>query len=1209
MNDPRNSRPDEFTPQQREAIAARGDLLVAAGAGTGKTRTLVARCLQLVAGEGESLENILMVTFTEAAAAEMRARLRRELREQLAARPDDDHLAQQLALLDGARICTLHSFCLQLAREHFHEVALDPQFSVLDEHQTRPLIHATLEAVLERHYTGNHDDARAVKSLIRGLGRGSDTRIRRLMLKLHACSQSLPDPAGWLDEQQQRFEQAQPVEWIRQFPAAVAAWRDDWQEPVAALAGEAPAVQQCLAALNRLPPNPFPADAAAALRAVQAADADEANWPYGSKGKARDPLKHFFADASFLGALLPDEAGGDPLAQDWEWARHDMAALVQLTREFTAAFSRAKRDLGGVDFADLEQCALRLLRDPATAGEWRARLNYVFIDEYQDINEAQDRIITALSRTGSAANRFLVGDVKQSIYRFRLANPRIFSGYDARWSTPGAPGRRLPLTGNFRSRAGLLDFINPLFGALLREAVGGVNYEALTFGAPDRRGPLRVKPGDPPRAEFHLIARADDEAGGDEAEMEDDRPAPIPDLLAVEREARLVARRFRELKDRGHEIWDDETKDFRPVGWGDMAVLLRSPSGRAEAFAKEFSREGVPLAAARDGFFDSLEVSDLINLLRLLDNPLQDVPLLAVLRSPLAGLSLDELAEVRAHNRERHFWTTLALFHREGTERQDPSDAESPAARSSAWRKANLFFGQFARWREVARQTSLSECLDTVLAETAYAALLAAGPRGRERAANVRRLLDLARQFDPSQRQGLYRFLRFVEAQEDADLDLPPAAAPAGDAVRLLSIHRSKGLEFPVVALAGLGTRFNERDLNEPALVHEVHGLCPQISPPGREQTYPSLACWLARRSERREHRGEELRLLYVALTRARDTLLLTGTVNRPADQAKWPAEQAGDISTADVTAARSHLDWLLAWLPHATTTTDWRDDRQGGNRILRWEIHDQKDPVFADRTASVLETAVDAPTARAPNHAESIRMLRAALAWQYPFTPATTEAAKTSVSALRRRARDETDEEAKPLFRFNVPSPTAARRGSGLSAAQIGSAHHLFLQFAALEKLGDTAAVKAEAGRLRDKGRLTPAETASLDVEALAAFWRSGVGKRILAQRECVHREIPFTARCSPADLAECGLTLNLPAEEFLVVQGIADLAVILPKEIWLVDFKTDEVRDWELEERKKQYAPQLKLYARSLERIYQRPVTECVLHFLSCRTTVPIP
>jgi ATP-dependent helicase/nuclease subunit A len=1201
MSDGENHLPGDFTSQQREAITARGNLLVVAGAGTGKTRTLVARCLRLVAEERASLENILVVTFTEAAAAELRGRLRHELRELLAARPDDEHLAQQLSLLDAARISTLHSFCLQLAREHFHALNLDPQFIVLDEQQTRPLIRATLDELLERHYRGSDARARSVQALIRLVGHGSEARIRKLVWKLHAYSQSLPDPARWLDQQQRRFEQIEPTEWRQWFAATFMAWRAEWIESVSALTDAAPAVRLCFDVLKKIPATPSHTDAAAALRAVRSIDAAEEHWPRGIRTKARARLKEFFNDAEFLGSLLPDDRV-DPLAQDWGWTRAHMAALVELTRDFTAAFSRAKRDLGGVDFADLEQCALRVLRDPAIAAAWRERLTHVFVDEYQDINDAQDTILTALS----SGNRFMVGDVKQSIYRFRLANPKIFGGYAERWSKPGTDGRRIPLTENFRSRAALLDFINPLFASLMRAEVGGVAYEPLEFGAPGQRSALRARPGDPPRVELHFIARAGEESADGEAEEENEPRQPVPELLAIEREARLLARRLRELKDSGHEVWDETDKKFRPVCWNDMAVLLRSPAGRVEAFAKEFGKANVPLAAARDGFFESLEISDLINLLRLLDNPLQDVPLLAVLRSPLAGLSLDELAGIRADNRGKHFWTAMGQWYeRRGARGRMGGGVQESEARTVE--KVKTFLARYAEWRRLARQTSLSRCLDAVLAETHYEAFLMTAARGDERAANVRRLLDLTRQFDPYQRQGLFRFLRFVAEQQDEEIDLNTASPPAVDAVRLLSIHKSKGLEFPVVVVAGLGTRFNERDLSESILLDEHYGLCPRISPPDSDQSYPSLSYWLARRSGRMELRGEELRLLYVAMTRTRDTLVLIGTVNRKADEVRWEPSDDRNLSTAVVTAAHSHLDWLTTWLPRATADADWCGGRHGGNRVICWEVHDENDRVFADLAATASEKYSARDSSLAPDEIEPFEKLKVRLAWQYPFLNGTREAAKTSVSVLHRRLPEETDEEASPLFRFGPLSRLADHPG-GLTGTEIGSAHHLFLQLAALEKMSSVADLRVEADRLRDGGLLTVEQTVALDLGAIAAFWRSDVGKRILAQRGSVHREIPFTARFSPTELASCGIILNVASEEFVVVQGIADLAVILQDEIQLVDFKTDEVKGTELAIRARRYETQLKLYALALSRIYRRPVTECRLHFLSARVGISV-
>ncbi len=1218
----------DFTPQQQAAITGRGNLLVVAGAGTGKTHTLVSRCLRFVVEERVSFENLLMVTFTEAAAAEMRARMREELQRLRAGDPANEHLAQQLALLDTARISTLHSFCLQLAREHFHELGLDPQFSVLDEAQTRPLARQALDELMEDYYTREDAAAQAVQALVRSVGQGGDDRIRKLVLKLHRHSQSLADPAGWLDEQQGHFERSEPEEWRQWFLEGVAEWREEFLDSIASFSGQAPAARLCHEALRQFPSSPQLSDAIAVLRAVQAADQSQ-NWPRGTKGKVREPLEDFFEGATFLGSLLPDEQGNDPLAQDWDWARPHLLALLALTREFTARFTAAKREVAGVDFADLEQCALRLLREPAIAGEWRARLSQIFVDEYQDINAAQDAILTALSRSGEDANRFMVGDVKQSIYRFRLANPKIFGTYDARWSRPDADGRRVPLTENFRSHQALLEFANPFFAALMRPEVGGVTYEALEFGAPDKRSELAVNAGDAPRVEFHLIARAGQENDADSQEGEAEAGKVVPDLLATEREARLVARLLRELKLGGQQVWDRQQKAFRAVKWSDMAVLLRSPSGRAEAFAMEFSRAGVPLMAGRDGFFESLEVSDLLNLLRLLDNPLQDVPLAAVLRSPLVGLSVDELAEIRASNSAKPFWTAMARW-REGVLRATCStkgsapqpnalplvgEGENAASQtqtgsSALFRKVDLFVTQFNQWRELIRQTSLSHCLETALAETHFEAMLLAGARGEERQRNVRRLLDLARQFDPYQRQGLYRFLRFVEAQEEEELDLQPAPAPAGDAVQLMSVHRSKGLEFPVVVLACLGTRFNERDLNESVLLSERHGLCPKITPPEAPGSYASLPYWLARRRERLELRGEELRLLYVAMTRARDRLILTGTSNRKTGNVRWPGNAPQPISTAELASARSQLDWLLQWLPRATAEADWPDELRGRNGLLSWRLYDENDAVFAEEAPAATSKGTLAGRGD-QDLPRLIEHLKDQLAWTYPFTPAAQTVAKSSVSAIRRRAVGDEEEEARRMFeartmRVMKRMKPAAETGK-LSAIERGSAHHLFLQFMDLHHTFSVDDLKAQAETLVRTGRMKPEEVAALDWAAMIGFWQSDLGGRIRAEVGGVRRELAFTARFTPAELAAVtgGDSIGL-REEFVVVQGVADLVVLRPHELWLVDFKTDEINAEAVPARAKHYEPQLRLYRLSLERIYGRRVTEAWLHFLSPRMTV---
>jgi ATP-dependent helicase/nuclease subunit A len=1193
------------TTIQQKAISACGNVLVVAGAGTGKTSTLVQRCVARLQ-TGGSLENILMVTFTEAAAVEMRGRIRQAIQHRIVVFEKNsnepglyEHFQKQLALLDSALISTLHGFCLQLVREHFDELGIDPDVSVLDEQQTRPIIQQLIDAVFERHYAGTAPEDRAVQTLVRVQGRGSDERIRGLMLKLHRYSQSLAGPQQWFENQCTLFNQVKPQQWQAWFVEGFGEWSALWRPLLANFTGNT-AVNLAVAALDRVSAGADFYQIGEALQAIQAADNDEKNWPRGSKKNVRGHLEQFFDEAEFLVSLVPKDET-DPLAEDWELVRHDMLALLRLTGEFTEGFSRAKRDLGGLDFADLEQFALGVLRDRATgaptpaARQWQGRLEHVFVDEYQDINAAQDAILSALSREGADANRFLVGDVKQSIYRFRLADPTIFRSYEELWGKGAAGSQRLSLTDNFRSRQGILDFINPLFRTLMRESIGGLAYEELSFGDPAGRAGLGAKDNSSPRVELHLITKAGQEIdeGADESGAE---PSEVGDLLATEREARLIGLRLRRLKDEQHEIWDQAGKQFRPVEWSDMAVLLRSPASRAEAFAKEFARLAIPLEAARGGFFESPEISDLVSLLKLLDNPLQDVPLLAVLHSPLVGMSPAELAAIRAseplESRPKFFWLAARQFRQRGDKA------------GSAGRKLDLFFTQLARWRDLVRQSSLSHCLETALTESHYEILLRARPRGEQQLANVRRLLDLAREYDPYQRQGLFRFLRFIEAQEETPTELEPAAV-SREAVRLTSIHRSKGLEFPVVVLAGVGGPFNFRDLNEGILLDEHYGLCPKVSPPDSDQSYPGLSYWLARRRQKRELLGEELRLLYVAMTRARDTLILTASSSKKGT-GKWPASEAAGLNDQELLSARSYLDWLQLWLPRVTSDQDWSDDREGKSKLLSWTIYDENDPRLASPEESPAETS---PAETSPGAAVDEADLAAVgrrLAWQYDSIAATRQRAKTNVTELRRQQGDEEAADA-PFVRRSAftLSPKAKTK---LTAAETGVAHHRFLQRISLTETGTSATLKAEAERLGREGWLSENEIAVLDFAALAEFWGTDFGRKILSNPVAVQRELQFTAGLNTADLAvlNLGSADKLPAGEVVVVQGVVDLAVILPEEIWIVDFKTDAVDESELADKVKTYEPQLKLYALALSRIYGRPVTGCALYFLAGKTMV---
>jgi ATP-dependent helicase/nuclease subunit A len=1180
-----------LTESQQKAVGARGNVLVMAGAGTGKTKTLVARCLDCLDRERASLDELLIVTFTEAAAAELRQRLRRELETKSDAAPGDDHWPRQLALFDIAHIGTLHSFCLRLVREHFHELGLDPQLAILDEGEARQLANETLDEQFQEHYAGEDEFARAVQNLIHIHGGGRDEKIRALILRLHNYSQTRPDAASWLTEQIQKFSANEPTNWQNWLFAAIQDWRGEWLPVLENLKSGNEKAAELTGVLSRLKKNFTRELAAEVLEQIISADG---NWPGKRKTILRQPLEDLFDEAAFLAALALVKNGNDPLAEDWAWVRGHMKTLLRLAQEFAQEFAARKLADGALDFHDLEQFALKLLWDfpadepTAVAEIWRKKLRFIFVDEYQDINAAQDKIISALSREGSDANRFLVGDVKQSIYHFRLADPKIFRDYAKNWH--GKNGQMIPLADNFRSRESLLNFVNSIFASLMREEVGGVDYDVeaqLKFGSPEARVNFSAAKDSSPRTE--LLLRLKTGRNGPETD-EESGTNELADLEESEKEARLLAARLAELKNSRHEIWDDEAKKFRAIEWRDMAILLRAPSGKAEIFAKQFERAGIPLVVERGGFYDSSEILDLLSVLQLLDNPLQDVPVIAVLRSPLVGCSLDELAEIRL-TASGHFWFAL-------------NQAQSPKSKiqNEAREKIGKFLECFHRWRKLAQQSSLSQCLEAILAETHYDDWLKSRPRGAQRHANVRRFLNLAEKFDQFQRQGLFRFLKFIEAQREIEAEPEVAPVAEENGVRLMSIHQSKGLEFPVVVLADLGKKFNEQDLRGEIIFDEEFGLCPRVQPPQTVGRYPSLSYWLAQKNQRRELRGEELRLLYVALTRARDHLILCGGIS----EKKWEAWQKPEtIALQKILAAKSYADWLGLWFAQQSGASA---GIRGELPNLRWRIADDAE-LAGEAAAEKSEAKVELPEL----DDQTKQKLQKALTWQYEFVAATERAAKSSVTALRRQAADELDEEAEPIFNFQFSTKRLARtlappsQNSRLNAADAGTAHHKFLQHVSLEGVGELSTLEIEAGRLEREKVLSADEHEALDLKSLAGFWRTDFGRQIRVNAANVKRELPFTAKFAPKELDEIlGTKSGANLEnEFVVVQGVADLIVLLPKEIWLVDFKTDEIRANELPEKIKMYSPQLKLYSLALAKIYSRPVTNCFLHFLSAQKT----
>jgi ATP-dependent helicase/nuclease subunit A len=1154
-----------LTAQQQEAVAARGNVLVVAGAGAGKTRTLVERCLAWLLEEQNhgSVDEILMVTFTQAAAAEMRKRLRDGLEQ---VQTTSGRLAEQLALLETAHICTLHSFCFELVSQHFYELGLDPQLTVMSNEESHVLARRTLDGVLDAVYDSDQPADLAIQRLIQATGGDWDKPIRDLIGRLHEYAQTLRDPAGWFAAQEAGFLSEEPAQWRAWLMAELKQWRPSWLPLLQRQPPDNKNAGRCAAALQELGDNASRAQCAAALALIGEIDQF---WPR-PKAQWRDPIKEFFGEAEFLLSICAMSGETDPLAEDWNWTRPAMLALLDAARRFGSAFAQAKRNAASIDFQDLEQFALRLLwdhdRPSAIARQWRRKLRLIFVDEFQDINGAQEAIIQALAREGEEANRFLVGDVKQSIYRFRLADPRIFVKYKTSWAAGGLPGRVLGLSENFRSHEGILDFVNALFGPLMREGVGDVDYNQdarLRFGGREGRAAMSSTPC--ARAPVELLLRRLGE-GGEEDDSASD----------AEKEARLVGRRLLELHG------DPE----RPAVWKDIVILLRAPRNKTAAYAKEFSRLGIPLAAARGGFYDSAEVRDLLALLQLLDNPLQDLPLLGVLRSPLAGMTPGELAAIRISRPQGPFWNALVDWQRQEA-RKTPSSVSAE--------KAARFLQRCRLWRRLARQEAVAPCLEKVMDATHYADWLLTQERGEQRHANLERLLQMARQFDAGRGESLPRFLRFVQAQQESEEETEPAP-PASDAVRLMSIHQSKGLEFPVVVAADLGKRFHWGDLRAQIILDEEYGLCPQVRPPQGFQTWPSLPFWLARRRQKREMLGEEMRLLYVALTRAEQRLILAGTASRKSIGEKWPKRAQAGAETAEILASASYLDWLGSWPPGAANL-----ENSGQNAFFTWTVYDDDHPWLAPPGETTAEAA------GANGEPDLSPQARDRLDWLYPFHGDAAIPAKAAVSDLRREMALADEEESPPLF---IVDKSSRSKDGSLTPAEIGSAHHTLLERVALERAQTVEGLREEAARLRRENLLTPEQCACLDLEALAAFWQSAPGRQLLGRLPALRRELAFTARMDAAELARLGAVefAHAGASEFVVVQGVIDLAAILPHEIWLLDFKTDHFPARELSEKIKLYRPQIELYSAAISRIHRRPVTQRWLHFLAHRHTASV-
>ena len=1142
------------TPAQKLAIETRGgSILVSAAAGSGKTRVLTQRLAAWVTDpeQPQDIDRFLVITYTRAAAAELRGRILNTLSDLAAADPGNPRLRRQSTLCCRAHIETIHSFCASLLREHCHSLGLAPDFRVAEEERAAQLRERVLEHCLEAAYETIDTDP-GFRSLADTVGAGrDDARLAGLLLELHAQMQSHPDPAAWAASQRRALyapgaQDLAETPWGRELLENAAALAGHWaaalEEALERLAQGPEAVQNayggslaetaealrllaCRApsgweAARACLPIPFPR-----LKAIRGEKPPEAQWAQQRREACKKAMAHL--EKQLFGPSAP-------LLADLRATAPAMEALLDLAVRFDEQYAREKRRLNLVDFSDLEHLSLQLLWDSENraptvmAREISRRFTEILVDEYQDVNAVQDLLFHCLSRKGE--NLFLVGDVKQSIYRFRLADPGIFLDKCAQArpvGTEGAPLWRIDLQENFRSRGCVLDACNQVFSALMSPRLGELEYDeaaALRLGAsyypdPDRESPVRLRVLTPPAGE----------AG-----------AERPDAAAWE--ARYVAEEIRRLVQSGTTVTADG--ETRPVGYGDIAILLRAPGGSGPAYRRALLEAGIPLAADQgEGFFPSLEITVLLSLLAVIDNPHQDVPLLSVLRSPFFGFTPENLAEIRAAAREGDFYTALC-------------------AAGEADPRCRDFLDFIDGLRDLAPDLAPEALLQRIYAQRDLPALCAAMPGGQARVENLQALLQLALQFRQTGQLGLHAFVRWLRRRQ-ARGDGP--AAGGGDGVQIMSIHRSKGLEFPVVFLADTARRFNLRDARQAVLVHPVLGLGPKRVDPARRLEYPTVARQAIAARLRRETLSEELRVLYVAMTRARERLIITCTM-------EFPETPPGPPEAEELLADGSMAAWLLraAMLPDSPI--------------------DLAPAVPGEGDADAAETAQPAvPEATVPPPETT------ALDWIYPHPGAVALPSKLTATELK-QAADSPDPEARPLLspgRRSFRRPVLRREARPLSPTERGTAAHLALQYLDFAKTGSREALAGELARLETLGLLTPAQAAAVDTGQLLGFFQGPLGRRILSA-ERVWRELRFSLLC------EAGRWYPEAAGEEILLQGVVDCCFLEDGGLTILDYKTDAVTAGNWQTKAEHYRIQLETYALAMTRVLGHPVKQGILYFL---------
>ena len=1264
----------KFTPEQQRVIELHNsNILVSAAAGSGKTAVLVERIIRMIC-DGEhpaDIDRLLIVTFTNAAAAEMRERIAAGITARLETDPGNEHIQKQSALLHNAQITTIDSFSLFLIRNHFNEIGLDPDFRVADEGEIKLLQQEVLAQLLEDAYAGQFVPEApeqfhvCVEYFCPG---GRESVLEQHILNLSRYAGSFPWPAEWLEERKNDYAAGD-------MEALVCS---DYGQYLTERVNRT--VEGCLEKLREvkrlceLPDGPYmygeltEAEIEQLERLTSCKDLEEqaakipavifARLP-SKKDDSVDPAKRELAKAirnSVKDTLsdLSESYFKTPLelaVEQGKACREPLRMLLDLVLEFDRRLLAAKQERHLIDFSDMEHYALQILlkreKVEETGGtgtdhaetkyrivpsdvamEYRQYFQEILIDEYQDSNLVQEYLLSAISGEEEGRyNRFMVGDVKQSIYKFRLARPELFlEKYDTYQETGDLC--RIDLAKNFRSRIQVVDAVNDVFSRIMSREIGGIAYDDKAALYPGAVYPAQE---DPAYGSELLLIRKPEKGEREESgigEQHAEGAGVLVDYDNVRQlEALAIAARIKQLKG-SLQVMEKSTGELRPVRYSDMVILLRTTSGWDEEFKKILEQQGIPVyITSKTGYFGALEVQELLQFLRVLDNPRQDIPLFGVMQSVFGGFTQEEIAQIRSggegHSRKRmtlyEALKEVAQSGRTVEEGEEISAGESAGEEAELSQKADTFLQRIGHYRDLTPFTSIRDLLQRILDDYDYLNYVTALPAGSKRRANVEMLLTKASAFEKTSYFGLFHFIRYMEQLEKYDVDYGEADTldENADVVRIMSIHKSKGLEFPVVFVSGLSKRFNMQDANQSLIVDMDLGVAVDYVDSVRRIKNKTLRRAVLSAKMKEDNLAEELRVLYVALTRAREKLILTAVLDK-ADE-KWElAQMTGQerLTYLDFCEAGSYMDFLLPILPQTGIAVKTLRTEDLAVEELREQLRmgDRREQL---RLIACGETTL---TGDPEENERKLMYLRERFAYQYPHPGLQKLYTKTTVSELKIAAMAEKDEAAFHTFEEKevVPYiPGFRREQEKVSGAVRGNAFHrtmelldfmyVFVESGLFEKCpGDyeTYRKRLDAERLKNRLeeflqretislRLTEEYAKAVSLPKILNFLEQELAYRMWRAQEqgLLYREQPFVLGIDAKRLDP-----DLPEGEKVLIQGIIDVFFIEDGEIVLLDYKTDVIDS--LEALWNRYNVQIQYYEEALTKLMQMPVKERILY-----------